>query len=600
MLPRRFLQLASKPHSPRSFLLRSASLDSNSDAVPQDTTIPSASDDPSNVEGVFEGEILNSIAEVGGEPQREDSIANDDDQQVTRLRILRDRMWIRETLNDVTTAELIANLESPQTSPTLRTKILSSSTSQSVDFTSLLSKLERRQYEMCRQGDGCVANSLFNDMGSIVCSAEELMELGGRMERARDALNERIEREEVKGEEGGEESTRRTLPEELDPTVYLREDGTVDWDGALQGGEAAKKFGAAVWSRINGRDPNELEGEEKKEKGAVVKIKETEELKNMREDLDIMSNDIKELDRSYNRLLNSGVDPTSSVGRVELSRLPLDKRNEILKFGEKLKIEKDKLSVKKINYELERIYVYLNSEVEASVTGVIPLNDRLAVAEFGLLESQMININSVDVDILDADVLKVVVDQVVDFKRRLGIDYYVQGINFNVDTIKVWFNEVVETGRDGLFFYWKGVKLLVSDLRYSFNLITKAVTGVVLKPREVRTLRRTFRDFVTFIPFIIILIIPLTPIGHVFVFGAIQRFFPDFFPSCFTERRQNLLQLFEQSEFQDLEVDEGFLEKILRIFTSVIAIVKVKAVDTFKLVGIAGTKDNSSKQIDEE
>ena len=81
LLPRRFLQLASKPHSPRSFLLRSASLDSNSDADPQDTTIPSASDDSSNVEGVFEGEIWNSIAEVGGEPQREDSIANDDDQQ---------------------------------------------------------------------------------------------------------------------------------------------------------------------------------------------------------------------------------------------------------------------------------------------------------------------------------------------------------------------------------------------------------------------------------------------------------------------------------------------------------------------------------------
>ena len=61
------------------------------------------------------------------------------------------------------------------------------------------------------------------------------------------------------------------------------------------------------------------------------------------------------------------------------------------------------------------------------------------------------------------------------------------------------------------------------------------------------------------------------------MFGAIQRFFPDFFPSCFTERRQNLLQLFEQSEFQDLEVDEGLSEKVLRIFTSAIAIVKVQA-----------------------
>lgn len=54
-------------------------------------------------------------------------------------------------------------------------------------------------------------------------------------------------------------------------------------------------------------------------------------------------------------------------------------------------------------------------------------------------------------------------------------------------------------------------------------------------------IRRTFKDTITFIPVVIILLIPLSPIGHVLVFGAIQRVFPDFFPSCFTERRQNLL-----------------------------------------------------------
>ena len=43
------------------------------------------------------------------------------------------------------------------------------------------------------------------------------------------------------------------------------------------------------------------------------------------------------------------------------------------------------------------------------------------------------------------------------------------------------------------------------------------------------------------VPFIIILLIPLSPVGHVFAF-AIQRFFPDFFPSCYTERRQNLVK----------------------------------------------------------
>lgn len=67
---------------------------------------------------------------------------------------------------------------------------------------------------------------------------------------------------------------------------------------------------------------------------------------------------------------------------------------------------------------------------------------------------------------------------------------------------------------------------------------------------------RTFKDVFTFIPFVIILLIPLSPIGHVLVFGAIQRFFPDFFPSCFTEQRQNLLQLYETAEYSELVINE--------------------------------------------
>jgi hypothetical protein len=70
--------------------------------------------------------------------------------------------------------------------------------------------------------------------------------------------------------------------------------------------------------------------------------------------------------------------------------------------------------------------------------------------------------------------------------------------------------------------------------------------------------RRTFKDFFTFIPFVIILLIPLSPIGHVLVFGAIQRFYPDFFPSCFTEQRQNLLQLYENAEYKEFTIDENW------------------------------------------
>ncbi len=41
-----------------------------------------------------------------------------------------------------------------------------------------------------------------------------------------------------------------------------------------------------------------------------------------------------------------------------------------------------------------------------------------------------------------------------------------------------------------------------------------------------------------FVPFAVILIAPITPVGHVLVFGFLQRYFPGFFPSQFTGRRQ--------------------------------------------------------------
>ena len=59
-----------------------------------------------------------------------------------------------------------------------------------------------------------------------------------------------------------------------------------------------------------------------------------------------------------------------------------------------------------------------------------------------------------------------------------------------------------------------------------------------------RTLRRTTKDIATFVPVVIILIIPLSPVGYVFVFSFIQRFFPDFFPSAFTESRQNVMSMY--------------------------------------------------------
>ena len=382
----------------------------------------------------------------------------------------------------------------------------------------------------------------------------------------------------------------KKVKESLDPAVYLRSDGSVDWEGVLDGSEVAKKFGVDVWARINGREPNEDSSSSSADNGhkpaAKASIRETPAMKELQEAAEAAEVDVKRLEKEYNDLLAAGVDPTSSVGKVDMSRLSASARSSILASEARLARSRQILDLTGIAFDMERIYSFLTQEIEGA-TGSIPLNDRLAVAEFGLLESQVgsLALGSEPDGEVDGDVLRVLCDQVTDFKRRLGIDYYVQGISINPESIKKWLEDLTETSKNGLVFYGKGCKLLYNDCVYSLTLLSKALQGVTLKSREVRTLRRTFKDIVTFIPFVIILIIPLTPIGHVLVFGAIQRFWPEFFPSCFTESRQNLLQLFEQSDYKQIAVDETLPMKASRAVLGLVKKINVRLAEVFKLGG---------------
>jgi len=151
-----------------------------------------------------------------------------------------------------------------------------------------------------------------------------------------------------------------------------------------------------------------------------------------------------------------------------------------------------KVSYQNLVYELERIYTYLATELGNPTTkGYIPLQDRLNVAEYGLLESQIencsIELNSKGV--LDADILAVIAEQMTDFKRRLGIDYYVTGLTYDREDIGRWINDLYINSKSGVMFYVKGIRLFWNDILYCASLIGRAVQGCTLKPREVRTIR---------------------------------------------------------------------------------------------------------------
>jgi len=109
--------------------------------------------------------------------------------------------------------------------------------------------------------------------------------------------------------------------------------------------------------------------------------------------------------------------------------------------------------------------------------------------------------------------------------------------------------------QEGLSFYGEGTQILGADLQYSFRLFLKALSGKTLKAREVNIVRRAVRDVFTLVPFIIILIIPLSPVGHVLVFSFLQRYFPGFFPSCYSDKRLNLRRLYSEVS----KTDEDYL-----------------------------------------
>jgi hypothetical protein len=365
----------------------------------------------------------------------------------SKLRQLKDRMWVRETLEDITAAEFASSLSvevedddnhdttSTSSSNGSRSKRNDESSSmtntngvnklssqiqpprrkRAVDFDNILKKLDARIDAMCiittpetaqrmnqtchiidrrvfgggeedeEDDDGGGGNKIYIEnacysldenvgMGSVVYSFQQREALLSRLISTRMRLVNFIEGRSSgdgsggNGISGNEEDSiddirSQLLPTEdsatissglvdksttaesskpttsaaasFDPSLYVREDGTVDWDGALQDREALKKFGSAVWSRINGQDPEEGSEDantgEGNEAAAVVvspksvggeagngsvhhsptkavtaKIEETEAIREKREQLNVLMSELQQMEVEHIKLLNSG------------------------------------------------------------------------------------------------------------------------------------------------------------------------------------------------------------------------------------------------------------------------------------------------------
>jgi hypothetical protein len=435
----------------------------------------------------------------------------------SKLKQLKDLMWVRETLEDCTAGEFACTVELQQQGGGQDEQSRRQRRKRAVDYGKLLARLNRRLRDigcLMTSDDGTEGSAVLQcrlqakiGMGALTYTGEQRGALLDRILRTRQQLMDVIQGNDIEVESKETsvpflklpdlpELPRMELPKEDvedvsgGPKLYVRDDGTVDWDGALQDQAALRKFGTAVWARINGREDDAAAAST--QQAVTAKISDTPEIRRAREQLEMLQNDLSEKETSHYKLLNSAIAQGQATANVKLASLDPLLRGKIQESTESLETLKIKVSFQTLVYELERIFTYLMGELgNPTSKGFIPLQDRLNVAEFGLLESQMDSFHQqfVESEMVDEDVLAVVFEQLTDFKRRLGIDYYVTGLSFDREAISRYINELWTKTKNGLAFYVKGVQLFWNDILFCLRLINKAAQGYTLKPREVRTIR---------------------------------------------------------------------------------------------------------------
>jgi len=468
-----------------------------------------------------------------------------------RVQKIKDITLQKEILRDVTSSEFALQLE-----------VKSSKEISKIDYEMLISKLEQHG-EYLRKRNNTFDLELIARIMRTKQSLSELMEKQGIRSNLKnsghDDMDDDSSKQVVKTSEEinlivQQEQQKEDILKELQESLklILREDGSVDWEGASAAGQEVAKFGTELWERLNGKEEtegfpslSEILGQVPAKELVTEEIKRLSESKaNARSAVDDSIATRDEMKATLRQERKDGLTITNeavqSLKLADVRVKELDKR----------------LKLFSLDLDIERICVYLQQELESTLE---PSDQRVFIAEVGLIEKQLqvlisglklgfdtSKLNMDLVSLVDDDELALLYREVDDLKTRLGIDAEAQKVDWG--TLGVLGSESIAKLKEGLSFYGEGTKILFNDLGYARMLLFKAVKGTTLKPREVNAVRRTGKDLLTLIPTTIILIIPLSPVGHVLVFSFIQRFFPDFFPSCYTEKRLNLRRLYAEIE----------------------------------------------------
>ncbi|KAL1528548.1 hypothetical protein AB1Y20_009891 [Prymnesium parvum] len=107
--------------------------------------------------------------------------------------------------------------------------------------------------------------------------------------------------------------------------------------------------------------------------------------------------------------------------------------------------------------------------------------------------------------------------------------------------------------KSSLTFCYRGLQLMCRDIGEVILLGPKLWKERKLTTEDVGLVKRTVADVVMLIPYAIVMIVPLTPPGHVFAFSLLNRCFPGAMPSAFTEKRQDIFEVYTRLAAQAQE-----------------------------------------------
>lgn len=336
----------------------------------------------------------------------------------SRVQRIKDMSIQRQILTDITSAEFALRIEL-------------NNPNRQIDYNRLISKLDKNIY-LLNEKPG------IKDIASLkerLHKTKEDLELvnQGLLPKYTQSVTSDTTEISSDGQINRLQELRESLP------ILVREDGTVDWDNALASSKEVAKFGAELWERVNGKKEglpslSELFGE------VQVPELQTETISELKNKLEEAKMSLMSTIRSRDNLKN-----TIRQLRKDGVSIPEDNVKLLLSLDLRVKELEKYMKIVTVDFDLERMCLYLEQEIESSSISSYPFEQKQFIAEIALLDKQYAGLISnlslqfysilkeTDnvitkekgdeiMSLIDDDELNLISNEVVDLKNRLGLD----------------------------------------------------------------------------------------------------------------------------------------------------------------------------------